>query len=92
MLFVAIGVVLIVLNLAGIGPVGRWNWEISGDLWKMVLPFIFAMAWWAWSDVSGLNKKREMDRMDKRKDDRRKENLASLGLDTRSHRKARKGP
>jgi len=31
-----------------------------------------------------------MARMDKKKDDRRKENLASLGLDTRARRKAHK--
>lgn len=90
MLFVVIGVVLIVLNLAHIGVVGTWTWEISGDLWKFCLPFIFALIWWAWSDVSGLNKRREMARMDKKKADRRQENLVALGMDTRARRKAQK--
>jgi len=31
-----------------------------------------------------------MDRMEKKKKDRRKENLASLGMDTRARRKAQK--
>jgi small Trp-rich protein len=88
MFFVAIGVVLILLNVAGIGPVGKWNWEIFGDLWKFVAPFILAMAWWVWSDVSGMNRRREMERMDKKKKDRRAENLANLGLDTRARRKS----
>ena len=90
MLFVIIGVVLILLNLAGVGVFGNWNWQLFGDLWKFALPFLLAAAWWAWSDLSGLNKKREMDRMDKRKADRRQENLAALGMDTRARRKAQR--
>jgi len=88
MLFVVIGVVLIVLNLADIGPFGAWNWNLFGDLWKFLVPFVMAVLWWIWSDVSGLNKRREMERMDKKKKDRREENLAKLGMDTRARRKA----
>ena len=90
MLFVVIGVVLIILNLARVGVVGTWTWELTGDLWKFCFPFVLAFIWWGWSDVSGLNKRREMARMEKKKADRRKENLASLGMDTRSRRKAQK--
>ncbi|HEX2540231.1 MAG TPA: TIGR04438 family Trp-rich protein [Caldimonas sp.] len=90
MLFVIIGVVLVLLNVAGVGSVGTWNWEVFGDLWKFVTPFLFALAWWIWSDKSGLNKRREMERMEKKKSDRRKENLAALGMDTRARRKAQK--
>ena len=90
MLFVLIGVVVIALNLAGIGVFGTWNWEVFGDLWKFALPFFLAAVGWGWSDVSGLNKRREMARMEKKKDDRRKENLAALGMDTRARRKAQK--
>ena len=90
MLFVLIGVALIALNLAGVGVFGTWTWQLFGDLWKFFLPFFLAAAWWIWSDVSGLNKRREMARMEKRKDDRRKENLAALGMDARVRRKAQK--
>lgn len=90
--FVIIGVIMMLLNLLGIGPFAAWNWDISGDLWKLLLPFVLAVIWWIWSDVSGLNKRREMERMEKRKKDRRKENLASLGMDTRARRKAPKTP
>ena len=90
MLFVLIGVALIALNVAGIGVFGTWNWEVFGDLWKFVLPFVFAVLWWMWSDWSGLNKRREMARMEKKKADRRLENLAALGMDTRARRKAQK--
>ncbi|MGZ5277390.1 MAG: TIGR04438 family Trp-rich protein [Caldimonas sp.] len=90
MLFVAIGLLLIVLNLANIGPFGAWNWEFFGDLWKFVVPFLFAVAWWVYSDKSGLNKRREMDRMEQKKKDRRQENLVSLGMDTRARRKSQR--
>jgi small Trp-rich protein len=93
MLFVVIGILMIVLNIAGVGFVGAWNWEFFGDLWKFCVPFLFAVAWWVYSDKSGLNKRREIERMEKRKRDRRAENLVSLGMDGRAARhKARRQP
>ena len=87
MLFVVIGVVIIGLNLAGIGPIGQWNWALFGDLWKFTVPFLLAIVWWSWSDRSGLNKRREMRRMDEKKAKRRKEQLATLGTGTRRDRR-----
>jgi small Trp-rich protein len=90
MLFVVIGLIVIGLNLANVGPFGAWNWEFFGDLWKFCVPFVCAIAWWVWSDLSGLNKRREMARMEDKKALRRQENLASLGMDTKARRKSRK--
>ncbi len=90
MFFVIVGVLIILLNLAGIGPFGDWTWTLTGDLWKFCVPFALAAAWWVWSDVSGLNKRREIERMEARKLNRRKENLVALGLDTRARRKGNK--
>ena len=91
MLFVAIGILLIALNLLHVGPFAAWNWEFFGDLWKFCVPFVLAVLWWVWSDKSGLDKRREMDRMEKKKQARRTENLAALGMmDTRARRKAQK--
>ena len=80
MVFVLIGVVLVVCNLMDWGPIGKWNWEFTGDLWKFALPFLFAVAWWAWSDASGLSKRRAMTRDDQRKQDRRDRNIDAMGL------------
>jgi small Trp-rich protein len=91
MLFVIIGVIVVVLHLAGIGPMAAWSWKISDDLWKFVLPFLLAIVWWAWADWSGYNKRREMERMENRKRDRRARNLENLGLDLRSRRGKRPG-
>ena len=90
MLFVGIGLLVIVLHFADIGPFGAWTWTLTGDLWKFCVPFALAAAWWAWSDFSGLNKRREMALMEKRKSDRRKENLVSLGMDPKARRKGRR--
>ena len=90
MLFVLLGLVLIGLNLAEIGPFGQWNWEFFGDLWKFCVPFVLAVVWWIYSDVSGLNKRREMQRMEDKKKARREQNLVALGIETRKSRRGRR--
>ena len=87
MLFVVLGVALIALNLAGIGPMAAWNWQFTGDLWKFTVPFILAALWWWWTDKSGMDKRREITRMEEKKANRHKENLEALGLPSRSKRK-----
>ena len=80
MLFVVIGVLMIAGNLLGYGPTSAWNWEMSGDLWKFAIPFILAAGWWAWSDASGLSKRRAMRRDAERRQDRLDRNIDAMGL------------
>ena len=80
MLFIVIGVALIVCNFAGWGPMANWQWSSLGDLWKFGLPFALAIAWWIFSDSSGLTKRRAMERDDQRKQDRRDRNIDAMGL------------
>jgi small Trp-rich protein len=80
MAFVLVGIALIVCNLMGWGPVGAWTWELHGDLWKFVLPFALATAWWIWADASGLSKRRAMTRDADRKRDRLDRNIDAMGL------------
>ena len=87
MYFVLLGVVIILLNLAGIGPIGNWTWNLTGDLWKFCVPFAFAVVWWAWADATGYNKRREMEKMDAKRQERRERNLEVLGMDSRARRK-----
>ena len=87
MLFVIVGVLMIAANLAEIGPFASWNWQFFGDLWRFCVPFGLAALWWAWADKSGLNKRREMEKMELRKQNRRKENLSALGMGTSSRGK-----
>jgi small Trp-rich protein len=80
MFFVVIGVILVLCNLLDIGPMAMWNWNFTGDLWKFVLPFILAVVWWAWADMTGWTKKKAMMRDDQRKQDRRDRNIDAMGL------------
>ena len=90
MFFVIVGTLIILSNLAGVGPFADWNWNLFGDLWKMCVPFVLALLWWIWSDKSGLDKRREMEKMEQRKVDRRQANLEALGLGQRTRKGTRK--
>ena len=84
MWFVGLGLVLIVLNLADVGLFGAWEWP--GDAWKMLWPFGLALVWWAWADSIGLTQKREMDKLEAKKEERRRGALNNLGMDERGRR------
>ena len=81
MLFIAIGVLLLVLRLVGVAPVSDWDW------WLVLSPFGVAVAWWAYADASGLTKKREIDRMEARKAARRNKAMEALGQGEQGKRK-----
>ncbi len=78
MWFVAIGVLVQILNLAGIGPVGAWTW--SEQWWLMLAPFVLAILWWAWADWSGLTQRKAMKKVDDKREARRQKSLDALGL------------
>ena len=80
MAMVLVGVVLIICNFMDWGPMGHWNWEFGGDLWKFVLPFVLAVAWWIWSDATGWTKRKAMNRDAERKQDRLDRNIDAMGL------------
>jgi small Trp-rich protein len=90
MFFVIVGVLIIGSNLANIGPFASWNWDFTGDLWKFCVPFGFAMLWWIWADKSGLDKRREIQKMEDKKANRRRENLVALNMDPKDGRRSSK--
>ncbi len=75
MAFVIVGVLLIVLKVAEFGQVAEWSW------WWVLSPFPLAALWWAWADSSGLTKRREIDKMEARKEERRRKNIVNLGME-----------
>ena len=83
MFFVLVGVLLLVLKLAPVEPVASWSW-----FW-VLLPFVVAVAWWNVSDAMGLTRRREMDKMDARKEERRRKSMEALGLNTRQHNRVK---
>ena len=74
MALVIIGILLVLARWAGIGPMAVWPW------WYFLLPFVGAIAWWGFSDSTGLTQRRAMRKMDRRKEERRQKAMENLGL------------
>ena len=79
--FVIVGVLLIAMKLGAVGPVAGWAW------WIILAPFGLAVAWWTWADGSGYTSKKEMEKLDERKEKRRVEAMQKLGLDAKKPKK-----
>ncbi len=77
MYFLLLGIVGLLLKYLEIGPVAALSW------WLVLVPFTLAVAWWAWADASGYTKRKEMQKMDKRKQDRIDKQRAAMGVVTR---------
>lgn len=82
MAFLILGVLLLAMKMGGYGPVADWSW-----IWVLA-PFGAAVLWWTFADSSGLTKRREMEKMEQRKVERRKRDMAALGLDVSTHSRA----
>lgn len=74
MYLLLIGIVALVLKYLAIGPVASWSW------WVVLSPFAMAVAWWAWADAFGYSKRKEVEKMDKRKQARIDKQRAAMGL------------
>jgi small Trp-rich protein len=77
MAFLIVGILLLSLKLAELGPVAAWPW------WAVLLPFGLTAAWWGVSDKLGLTQRRAVKKMERKKADRRVRNLEALGLGPR---------
>jgi small Trp-rich protein len=75
MYLVLVGTLLMVLKWLEIDPVAGWSW------WWVLSPFAGAFVWWRWADATGWTKRREMDKMDDRKEQRRRKAFEALGID-----------
>ena len=74
MFLLFIGILGLALKYLEIGPVASLSW------WLVLSPFALAVAWWAWADASGYTKRKEVEKMDKRKHDRIDKQRAAMGL------------
>ena len=77
MYFLLLGIVGLLLKYLEIGPVAALSW------WLVLTPFALAVAWWAWADASGYTKRKEMQKMDKRKQDRIDKQRTAMGVGVR---------
>lgn len=81
MYFLLIGVVALLMKYMEIGPVATLSW------WIVLSPFALAVAWWAWADKSGYTKRREIDKMAKRKQHRIDKQRDAMGMLSAKKRK-----
>ena len=73
MWLLVIGLLLLVLKLAGLGPLADWSW------WVVAAPFGLAVLWWSFADSSGLTARQEMERWQARRRLRKKQVARELG-------------
>jgi small Trp-rich protein len=88
MAFLILGLALLAMKAAEFGPVANWSWLV------VLAPFGLAVLWWAFADSTGLTQRRAIEKMERRKEERRKRDMEALGL---AHRpnvrgRSRKGP
>jgi small Trp-rich protein len=81
---VIVGVLLLVAKMAEFGPFADWSW------WIVLAPFGVAALWWQFADSSGLTKRREIEKIERKKQERREKALEALGIDHRRDRQATK--
>jgi small Trp-rich protein len=74
MFFLLLGIAGLLLKYLEIAPVAGWSW------WLVLSPFALAVVWWAWADKSGYTKQKEMDKMDKRRNDRIEKQREAMGM------------
>lgn len=77
MFFLLLGVAGLLLKYLEISPVAQLDW------WMVLTPFGMAVAWWAWADASGYTKRKAMEQMDLRKQERLAKQNAALGIKKR---------
>ncbi len=68
-----LGILLILLKYLEVSPVVNWTW------WWVLSPLAVTAAWWAWADASGYSKRKAMEKMDQRKQDRINRAKESMG-------------
>jgi len=79
---VVVGVLLLAAWWAEIGPFGQLPWYV------VAIPFVLAVLWWEFADNSGWTQRKAMEKMDKRKAERRDKAMEALGLNSNRERQA----
>ena len=74
MYFLLIGIVAGVLKYLEMGPFAALPW------WMVLSPFGMAVLWWWYADSSGYTKRKEIEKMDKRREDRIEKSREAMGM------------
>lgn len=77
MYLLILGVALMLMKYLDVSFMVDVSW------WWVLSPFALAVVWWAWADTTGYTKRREMDKMDKKRQDRIDKQRENLGIKTK---------
>ena len=80
MYLLGLGILLALLKYLEIGPVAQWSW------WVVLVPFGLTLLWWAWADSTGYTKRKAMEKVEKRKQDRVNKQKEAMGMRPRKPR------
>ncbi|WP_294637720.1 TIGR04438 family Trp-rich protein [uncultured Aquabacterium sp.] len=76
--FLLVGIAMLGLFLAGIGPWADWTWR--SHWWALLAPFAAAAIGWWWSDTTGRTQRQAMEKVEARREARRRKSLDALGM------------
>ncbi|MBN9368980.1 MAG: hypothetical protein ABT02_14275 [Comamonadaceae bacterium SCN 68-20] len=80
MYMLGLALVLTLLKYLEIGPVANWSW------WWVLAPYGLTAAWWAWADASGYTKRKEVEKIERRKQARVNKHKEAMGMGSRRPR------
>ncbi len=80
MYLLGLSLLLLALKYLEIGPLAAMSW------WWVLGSFGLTTLWWAWADSTGYTKRKAMEKMDKRKQDRINRHKEALGTGPRKPR------
>ncbi|MES2613756.1 MAG: TIGR04438 family Trp-rich protein [Pseudomonadota bacterium] len=80
MYLLVIAVILTALKYFEIGPVANMDW-----MWILSV-YGLTVVWWAWADKTGYTKRKAMEKMAARKQDRINKNKEAMGIAPRKPR------
>lgn len=81
MYFLIAGIALMVMKYMEVGAIAGWSW------YAVLSPFVMAVVWWFWADKSGYTKRKEIEKMDKRREDRIDKQRDAMGMLPRTKKK-----
>jgi len=77
MYLLILGIALMLLKYLEVGFVAGLSW------WWVLSPFALAAVWWAWADSTGYTKRKAMEKMDLKKQERIDRQREALGIKTK---------
>ncbi len=74
MWLIVVGMILLLLKVAGLGPAALWSW------WLVLSPFVGALVWWQVADQLGWTQRAAQRRDNERQQRRREARMEALGM------------